>query len=250
MAFINDAPMIDFEGDENVVLDLGDVQADPNLEANVWLVGRVLSPKRVIGGIFRSVMLRLWETRNCKEIRHVGPNLFSFEFGSPKDRDLFLRSGPWLFDRHLVVLDVFDISKDPLQIPLTRIPFWIQVHGLPYTLRTENIAKLLGGSFDGYLGWDKYEAHRYGYYLRIRAWVNVNAPLRRGQMVATRGGAPLRVTFKYEKLVNFCFRCGRLDHVLSICKGEAYGGNLRYGAWLRAEEETPVGGTRNRGHGE
>lgn len=201
MAFGNEAPMLDFEGKENVVLYLGEVEIDPNLGADVWLVGRVLSPNRIIGGIFRSVMLRLWESRNCKEILHVGPNIFSFELGYTKERDMFLRSGPWLFDRHLVVLDVLYITKDPMQIPLTRVPLWIQVHGLPYTHRSEGITKLLGGSFDGYLGWDKYEAHRYVHCLRIRAWVNVVAPLR-------------RVTFKYEKLVNFCYRCGKLDHVL------------------------------------
>ena len=47
--------------------------------------------------------------------------------------------------------------------------------------------------------------------------------------------------FKYERLLNFCYRCGLLEHDLKDClqrrgnnkNGEV--GDLQYGAWLRGE---------------
>lgn len=41
-------------------------------------------------------------------------------------------------------------------------------------------AKSLGDYFAGFLGWDKLEERRYNSCFRIRAWVRVDLPLRRG----------------------------------------------------------------------
>ncbi|XP_057444766.1 uncharacterized protein LOC130737012 [Lotus japonicus] len=209
--------------------------------------GKPLSPHKVEPGIFRNVMLRLWESRNCTEIRNVGLNLFSFRFASAKDKELVLRSGPWIFNRHLLALNSFDLAVNPASIPVTRVPIWVQAHGLPYTLRTERMARSLGEKFGGFLEWDKYEARRYGVSLRIRVWLDITAPLRRGQMVAVQGGAPVRVSFKYEKIVNFCFRCGMVDHVLADCVLPDDGSPNRYGLWIRGETEKRRGARRDGG---
>lgn len=237
MAFDDEIPDFDLDGDEQVVLNVGPVEVDPDLGQHVWLVGKLLAQQKAEPLVFRSVMLKLWESRNCIEIRHVGTNLFAFQFAAQKDRDLVLKSGPWLFNRHLVALNLFDIAINPATIPLTRVPFWVQVHGLPFTMRTEKTARLLGGTFDGFIDWDRYAARRYGVCLRMRVWVNIERPLRHGQMVAVTDGAPLKVSFKYEKLVNMCFRCGRVDHVIFECAQEDNGQPNRYGAWMRAEGE-------------
>lgn len=180
-------PKFDLEGDETVALEIGEEPIDPQLGTDVWLVARVLSPHKVEPRIFRSVMKRYWESRNCLEICHVGYNLFSIKFGAAKDRELVLRGGPWFFNRQLIALNFFDISVNPTTIPITRVPFWIQVHGLPYPQRTASVAKSIGDAFGGFIDWDKYEANRYGLCLRVRAWLNIDAPLRRGQMVTVKG---------------------------------------------------------------
>lgn len=245
MAYDNLEPDFDLDGDEGTVMDIGPVEVDPDLGVNDWLIGKVLSPHKVEAGIFRSVMLRLWESRNCIEIRNVGFNLFSFRFAAEKDKELVLRSGPWLFNRHLIALNNFDLTVNPTSIPLTRVPIWVQAHGLPYTMRTEKMARSLGAKFGGFMEWDKYEARRYGVSLRIRVWLNIASPLRRGQMVAGHGGAPLRVSFKYEKIVNFCFRCGMIDHVTADCALPDDGTPNRFGMWLRGEVERRRGNRRD-----
>ncbi|XP_057452079.1 uncharacterized protein LOC130743875 [Lotus japonicus] len=221
------------EGDENEVLDVGAFDVDPVLGEDVWLLGKVLTSSRVSFGPFRSVMQTLWSSRNCLEIRHVGSNLFSFRFKKTKDRDLVLKSGPWFFNRHMVVLNKYDVSINPGQVPMSQVPFWVQVHGLPFTYRTETVAKSLARGFDGFLDWDK---RRDGEGLRIRVWVSLNKPLRKGQMVAVPGREPIKAIFKYEKLYDFCFRCGHIDHINRDCglPRAAAGEPQRFGAWLRA----------------
>lgn len=127
MAYEEMIPDFDLEGDETVTLDIDEVEVDPNLGVDVWLVARVLTQNRIEPRVFRSVMRRYWESRNCQDICHVGPNLFSIKFASAKDRDLVLKGGPWFFSRQLIALAVFDITVNPTTIPITRIPFWIQV---------------------------------------------------------------------------------------------------------------------------
>jgi len=50
-------------------------------------------------------------------------------------------------------------------------------------------------------------------------------------------GKTLWIRFKYVKLPDFCYGCGRLGHVLAaydLVEAEEGHSNLQYGAWLRA----------------
>ncbi|XP_057451935.1 uncharacterized protein LOC130743725 [Lotus japonicus] len=236
---LNDDPSV-FAGDEDEVLHIGEVEIDPTLVADVWLIGRVLAPHTVSRVGFIRCMEKLWESRSCEEVRHVGGNLFAFRFISTSARDLVLRSSPWFFAGFMIALNVFNTSVDPNTIPLNRVPLWVQALGLPYTYRSEKLARILGGAFDGFLGWDKF----FGLGLRFRVWVNVETPLRKGKKIAAVGRESFAVRFKYEKLVNFCYRCGRLDNIEKHCEMEAL---LvpEFGPWMRAEGDFGGGGRRN-----
>ena len=78
----------------------------------------------------------------------------------------------------------------------------------------------------------------------------------RGKKVSIEGGESRWVFFKFERLPNFCYRCGLLDHGEKDCPerkdGENYGDEERkqYGAWLRGEPGRSSGRDYGRmGHG-
>lgn len=76
--------------------------------------------------------------------------------------------------------------------------------------------------------------------LRVRVPIDVTKRLVCGKKINI-GGEGRWVQFKYERLPNFCYRCGLLSHALKDCL-EVEARNtlsekeeLQYGAWLRGE---------------
>ena len=82
-------------------------------------------------------------------------------------------------------------------------------------------------------------------FLRVRVEVPLDKPLRRGGLVVSPKRDEARVIFRYERLVGWCFACGRLGHELKECKtaSEEDKNGRPYGEWLkvsnRVRPETP-----------
>lgn len=238
-------PGIKLSGAEMTVMNIGAVDVDPELAKNVWAVGKLLTRETFTTRVFKSVLQRLWGESHYVDIREVSQNLFLFKFASPKERNFAVRGGPWIFDRHIVVLENFCANDIPSQVPLLRAPFWVQVEGLGVWMRKDKVAASLGQAFGGLIAWDKSDASRYGDQFRIRVWVKVNEPLPRGQMMMTEGGKPFEVLFRYEKMGCFCFRCGLMDHDIRTCDiappADENHHNRPYGLWLKAREDNHNG---------
>ncbi|KAI7982397.1 hypothetical protein LOK49_LG15G00834 [Camellia lanceoleosa] len=111
---------------------------------------------------------------------------------------------------------------------------WLCLHG---EKRLDNTGNRLGQFIDmdfeeGGVAW--------GQALRTRVEIDITKPLRRGMKMAFLDRDPVWVTFKYERLLNFCYFCGRLGHGDRECSARMLGGagveghGDRYGAWLRA----------------
>ena len=66
--------------------------------------------------------------------------------------------------------------------------------------------------------------------------IPIDKSLRRGGNIVNSNGDKFWVTFKYERLPNFCFLCGILGHDEKHCSGfqGKAEGHRQYGDWLRA----------------
>lgn len=62
----------------------------------------------------------------------------------------------------------------------------------------------------------------FGRCIRLRAILDIHKPLVKWTNM-TIGGLLCRLFFRYEKLVDFCFICGQLDHKDIECKEERLG---------------------------
>ena len=108
--------------------------------------------------------------------------------------------------------------------------------------RTKEIGRAIGFKLGEVLEVDVLESGvHWGRCLRMRVRIDVTKRLVRGKKITIEGGEGRWVQLKYERLPNFCCRCGLLNHALKDCSepGEHndVGGNeeLQYGAWLRGE---------------
>ena len=72
-------------------------------------------------------------------------------------------------------------------------------------------------------------------------------PLCRGRVITLEGGGKSWVSFKYERLSNLCYWCGRLSHDDKNCnlwinsKGTLKVENQQFGSCLRAAPYTSAG---------
>ena len=74
-------------------------------------------------------------------------------------------------------------------------------------------------------------------YLRIRVDIPIDKPLRRDGFVPCLEGERVWINYRYERLLAFCYRCGRLRHDEKACVNHCLGGedgSVQYGDWLRA----------------
>jgi len=90
---------------------------------------------------------------------------------------------------------------------------------------------------------DLKEANRIGKFLRIRTSLDLTKPLKRGSKLHFQG-KDIWVDYKYERLPNFCFVCGRIGHQMRDCEdteendqegyNEVEEKDQAFGPWLRA----------------
>ncbi|CAL2258644.1 unnamed protein product [Prunus armeniaca] len=80
-----------------------------------------------------------------------------------------------------------------------------------------------------------------GRFLKIRVSVDVSTPLRRGKKMMLPSGNTMFVEFRYERLSEFCFCCGRVGHVFKECSfvdpAAKHASDKPYGIWLRATKD-------------
>ncbi|GAA0162495.1 hypothetical protein LIER_18576 [Lithospermum erythrorhizon] len=123
-----------------------------------------------------------------------------------------------------------------------RIRFWVQIWNVPHRYLTRTTAENLGNRLGNVTKVDiDMEGHIRGSFLRVRIRLNVERPLKR-LIKSVMGGKEVTLQLTYERLPNFCYACGKLEHVIRECELVADGfvdmedeNALQYGSWLRAK---------------
>lgn len=84
-------------------------------------------------------------------------------------------------------------------------------------------------------------------FLRFQVQVNIYKNLKPRTVIMNDDGSQRWLPFKYERLSNFCFNCGKLGHVMVDCQSDltpshrVMDPHTAYVSWMR------VGGNRNYG---
>ncbi|GMP71721.1 hypothetical protein CsSME_00030018 [Camellia sinensis var. sinensis] len=209
--------------------------------AGLGLVGKVLTTQPFNTEAMKSMLLQIWRPVQGMDFHVIGDNLFLFQFHHIADKRRVMLNGPWSFDKHLLLLNEVDVHLQPSEIRLSEIAFWIQVHNLPILSMTKEVGYLIGNKIGSTLDVEYGTGGlAVGRYMRIRVTLNVAKPLCRGMKLAIHNRESVWVTFKYERLPNFCYFCGLLGHSEKECNTllshpeTGPGKAMQYGPWLRA----------------
>jgi hypothetical protein len=116
------------------------------------------------------------------------------------------------------VLNVLPDDAEPQDIPLIKVPFWVQIHNLPSGYMSQKVGTTLGNYIGEFLEYDeKNDSLPWQKFMRIRVLVDVRLPLKRYKKIKKGEGDSKLVHFKYERLGTFCYVCGLLGHSESRC---------------------------------
>ena len=143
----------------------------------------------------------------------------SFKFVVEGDRRKVIELGPWNIERFPLILKPWDQKLQVRDIDFSFIQLWVQVHNLPIEYMSkenaENIGALLGKVLEVDFTGD--ELVCMSHFLRIKVELEVSKPLKSGFFLNRDPLLDIWVQLKYERVADFCFKCGRLGHVKIRC---------------------------------
>ena len=98
-------------------------------------------------------------------------------------------------------------------IKFEKTKLWVQIHGLPIKYMTIEAAKKIGSVLGEVFTPTDPKVFDGGHFIHIQALIDLSMPLCCGRLIFVGGGGKqVRVAFKYERLPNLCYWCGRLTH--------------------------------------
>lgn len=153
----------------------------------------------------------LWHMKRNFEVSMVGDNVVLIVFEWEVDAEKVMQGEPWVFNRHLVVLQRYDGTTPINKLSFDSSTFWVQIQNLPFSLMTIEAAISLGETM-GVVSKPKDEAEMRGQFMRVRVAVDVTKPLCCGRTITWDQGRDRWVYFLYERLPNLCYWCGLLSH--------------------------------------
>ena len=83
----------------------------------------------------------LWRTKLGFKIKNLSNHLILFSFDNIGDVQKILKSEPWSFDKHLMVLTQYEKDTSLNLLDLTQVPFWVQVYDIPVRFRNREVAE-------------------------------------------------------------------------------------------------------------
>ncbi|XP_042950189.1 uncharacterized protein LOC122282298 [Carya illinoinensis] len=204
------------------------------------IIGRALTEKLVNSEGFRVTMSQIWRLKGWVRFKELGDQCFLIEFQCITDKEKVLSGRPWFYDRSLLIILEVDESVSINALRFEFKPFWVQLHNLPLAAMTEDFGTQFASSVGHVIRVESdSEGLAWGRCMRVRVAVNLHKPLLRGKWLMFDKQKHW-ISFKYERLQNFCFHCGVLYHRGKSCSRPRFEHQgeeqtvQQYGAWLKA----------------
>ncbi|KAK4422121.1 hypothetical protein Salat_2163100, partial [Sesamum alatum] len=210
---------------------------DPSLK----LVGRILTQRSFNFDALCSTFIRAANPGKGKDFTRISSDRFLLSFQHRVDMHRILYGGPWNFDNQLLIFSEFGQNDDPLTMDLYFCDFSVGLHGLSGAKLSSNLGHLIGSKLGIVkdVSFVDNSVHS-PVSLRLRVSLDVRKPLLRKTKLRSLDGQETIVNFTYERLGNFCYLCGVLGHVDTLCElryADDFvdpGSPVPYGPWLRA----------------
>ena len=213
---------------------------------NTLLAGKFLTHHSINKEAVYRTFKPLWRTRKPFCMHNMNKNKMVFKFKNEVDLERVLEFEPWTYDKHLVLFQRIDDTTTISSLSFSECSFWVQIHNLPIKSMTLELGMSIGSSISKVVQVANSDENGIiGRSLRVRVSIDVSKPLSRGRKLWDNGVVFDWVYFRYERLLNFCYRCGSLMHEDRDCDvwlgmtDKASLDKKQFGPWIRAEMDYP-----------
>lgn len=160
-------------------------------------------------------MPRVWGFENSCNGRILGNGRAQFVFQNEESLNLVLRRGPWSFNDWMLSVHRWfpNITDGEMKI----IPFWVQIRGIPLICLTTEMIRYVGNNLGPVLEVNFDENAAQVEFVRVQIAWNFDSPLRFQRMFQFDNEENTVIKFRFERLRNFCTKCGSLKHDLKEC---------------------------------
>ncbi|KAM1084188.1 hypothetical protein PS2_022246 [Malus domestica] len=218
---------------EDLVVHLEESLELTPMEQGVKLVGAVLNAKQLNKWGVRNILWATWKEVGEMQVKWVKDNLYIIIVPDENSARQILSQVPWA-----VMKKNFSVKRWSQDLALEEIQwelvlFWVQIRGVPLCLSTSsNITRL--ATAIGQVEEVEDPSMARGF-LRAKVLVDTTKPLITGCWLPRKQKQGTWIEFSYERLQDFCYRCGRIGHMNTDCSFEQHrGGGNGYGDWLKA----------------
>ncbi|CAL9242341.1 unnamed protein product, partial [Arabidopsis halleri] len=179
------------------------------------LIVTVVNPRKQNLRAIASQMPRIWGFADACRGRILGNGCVLFIFQSEEPMNLVLRRGPWAFNDWMLSVHRWypNITEDEMKI----IPFWIQIRGIPVLYLTNAMVRYIGTQLGFVADVDFDETAGWAEFARVCVNWNYDMPLRFQRNFQFSVDENTILKFRFERLRNFCTRCGSLKHDVKEC---------------------------------
>ncbi|XP_050263948.1 uncharacterized protein LOC126708186 [Quercus robur] len=210
---------------------------------NTGLVGKLLADRNINKNAVKAIILKAWRTSKGVQIVDLKENIFVFKFACEGDKKRILELGPWNIEGFPLILKQWHQNMSVDDLDFSSIPLWVQIHGLPIEYMSKENAEEIGALVGEVLEVDFTGSGGVcmSKFLRVKVEIKVEDPLLSGFFLDRNTQPNLWIRFKYERIAEFCFKCGRLGHLKARCiwadaevqpnSKEPFG----LGPWMKAE---------------
>lgn len=160
-------------------------------------------------------MPRVWGFADSCVGRILGHGQVQFKFQTEESMNLVLRRGPWSFNDWMLSIHRWypNITEEEMKI----IPFWVQIQGIPLLYLTNAMARAVGNKLGRVSAVDFDENVSQVGFVRVRLDWNLDDPLRFQRNIQFNRDENTIIKFRFERLRNFCTKCGSLKHDAKEC---------------------------------
>ncbi|CAA0818673.1 Unknown protein, partial [Striga hermonthica] len=231
---------------ENSIVDLAQEDIKLSKEECIRsLFGKIIGDRKASLFGLKRTMTQIWKIQHSVEIRELRTNFFQFIFESREDLKKVASGTNWIYDNQYLILQEWQDNISSTHTSFDILHLWVHVYNVPFHWQSAEVGLKIGRLFKGVKNVTLSTAgdNGAGRVIRILAAINIKEPLLRCANVRL-GNKTIKVSFKYEKLVNLCYYCGKLGHLDRDCtkRIEDIAQNSlqegQFGEWLKAGDNT------------